>query len=133
MSRRGNCHDNAVPERTFNLLKHERIRRRTYRARKEARQDVCDDIEMFCNPKRKHARNRVLSPAKFERQQRMRRESIEETRSYSELLHRLSVSFIDQLRHRKLAGSINSDKEIELPFRRSRLSNVYMKNRSKSA
>lgn len=31
MSRRGNCHDNAVAESFFNLLKRERIRRRVYR------------------------------------------------------------------------------------------------------
>lgn len=30
MSRRGNCNDNAVAESFFNLLKRERIRRRTY-------------------------------------------------------------------------------------------------------
>ena len=33
MSRRGNCHDNAVAESFFNLLKRERIRRKTYRTR----------------------------------------------------------------------------------------------------
>lgn len=76
MSRRGNCHDNAVAESFFNLLKRERIRRRTYRTREEARQDVFDYIEMFYNPKRKHARNRMLSPAEFERQQMMRREGV---------------------------------------------------------
>lgn len=76
MSRRGNCHDNAVAESFFNLLKRERIRRRTYRTRKEARQDVFDYIEMFYNPKRKHARNGMLSPAEFERQQMMRREGV---------------------------------------------------------
>lgn len=31
MSRRGNCHNNAVAESFFNLLKRERIRRRVYR------------------------------------------------------------------------------------------------------
>jgi putative transposase len=31
MSRRGNCHDNAVAESFFNLLKRERIRRRIYK------------------------------------------------------------------------------------------------------
>ena len=62
LSRRGNCHDSAVVESFFNLLKLERIRRRTYRARQEARQDVFDYIEMFYNPKRKHARNGMLSP-----------------------------------------------------------------------
>ena len=36
MSRRGNCHGNAVAESFFNLLKRERIRRRTYKTRIEA-------------------------------------------------------------------------------------------------
>lgn len=70
MSRRGNCHDNAVAESFFNLLKRERIRRRTYKTREEARRDVFDYIEMFYNPKRKHARNGMLSPVEFERQQK---------------------------------------------------------------
>ena len=39
MSRRGNCHDNAVVESFFNLLRRERIRRRTYKTRKEARHE----------------------------------------------------------------------------------------------
>ena len=60
MSRRGNCHDNAVVESFYNLLKRERIRRRTYKTRADARQDVFDYIEMFYNPKRKHARNGML-------------------------------------------------------------------------
>ena len=75
MSRRGNCHDNAVAESFFHLLKRERIRRRTYRTRKGARQDVFDYIEMLYNPKRKHARNGMLSPADFERRQMRRREA----------------------------------------------------------
>lgn len=76
MSRRGNCHDNAVAESFFNLLKRERIRRRTYRTREEARRDVFDYIEMFYNPKRKHARNGMLSPVDFERQQKLRHEGV---------------------------------------------------------
>ncbi|AVH45076.1 transposase [Agrobacterium tumefaciens] len=70
MSRRGNCHDNAVAESFFNLLKRERIRRRVYRSRDEARQDVFDYIEMFY-PKRKHVRNGMLSPVEFEKQQKI--------------------------------------------------------------
>jgi len=70
MSRRGNCHDNAVAESFFNLLKRERIRRKVYRSRDEARQDVFDYIEMFYNPKRKHVRNGMLSPVGFEKQQK---------------------------------------------------------------
>ncbi len=37
MSRRGNCHDNAVVESFFQLLKRERVRRRTYPTREAAR------------------------------------------------------------------------------------------------
>ena len=70
MSRRGNCHDNAVAESFFNLLKRERIRRRTYKTRADARQDVFDYIEMFYNPQRKHTKNGMLSPVEFERQQK---------------------------------------------------------------
>jgi putative transposase len=38
MSRRGNGHDNAVAESFFHLFKRERMRRRTYKTRDEARQ-----------------------------------------------------------------------------------------------
>ena len=70
MSRRGNCHDNAVAESFFNLLKRELVRHRTYETRNEARRDMFDYIEMFYKPKRQHARNGMLSPAEFERQQK---------------------------------------------------------------
>ncbi len=49
MSRRGNCHDNAVAESFLQLLKRERIKRKTYPTREAARQDVFDYIEMFYN------------------------------------------------------------------------------------
>jgi putative transposase len=71
MSRRGNCHDNAVAESFFNLLKRERIRRKTYKTRDDARQDVFDYIEMFYNPQRKHAKNGMLSPVEFEKLQKL--------------------------------------------------------------
>lgn len=72
MSRRGNCHDNAVAESFFQLLKRERIRRRTYLTCEAARQDVFDYIETFCNPKRKHTNNGMVSPVDFEiRQQKL--------------------------------------------------------------
>ncbi len=76
MSRRGNCHDNAVAESFFNLLKRERIRRRVYKTRAAARQDVFDYIEMFYNPKRKHANNGLLSPVEFERQQKLKPQGV---------------------------------------------------------
>ncbi|WP_144218675.1 IS3 family transposase, partial [Shewanella algae] len=66
MSRRGNCHDNAVAESFFQLLKRERIKRKIYTSREEARSDVFDYIEMFYNSKRKHGSNNLLSPVEFE-------------------------------------------------------------------
>jgi putative transposase len=66
MSRRGNCHDNAVAESFFQLLKRERIRQRTYLTSDVARQDVFDYIEMFYNPTRKHTNNGMLSPVDYE-------------------------------------------------------------------
>ena len=76
MSRRGNCHDNAVAESFFQLLKRERIRRRIYSDREEARRDVFDYIEMFYNPKRRHGYAGGLSPVKFEQQYFSRLKSV---------------------------------------------------------
>lgn len=47
MSRRGNCQDNVVAKSYLQLLKRERIKRRTYSTRETARSDVFDYIEMF--------------------------------------------------------------------------------------
>jgi putative transposase len=68
MSRRGNCYDNAVAESFFQLLKRERIRRKTYLDREEARRDVFNYIEMFYNPKRRHGYANDVSPVEFENQ-----------------------------------------------------------------
>jgi len=70
MSRRGNCHDNAVAESFFQLLKREKVRRRKYKTREEARRDIFEYIELFYNPKRKHTNNGLLSPIDFEERQR---------------------------------------------------------------
>jgi putative transposase len=67
MSRRGNCWDNAVVESFFGSLKKERIRRKIYQTRDEARQDLFDYIEMFYNPKRRHSYVGGVSPEAFER------------------------------------------------------------------
>ena len=72
MSRRGNCYDNAVAESFFHLLKTERIRRKTYKTRKDARHDVFDYIELFYNPKRRHANNGMLSPVDYEMAAKMK-------------------------------------------------------------
>jgi len=57
MSRRGNCHDNAVAESFFQLLKRERIKKKIYSNRSEARTDIFEYIEMFYNSKRRHGSN----------------------------------------------------------------------------
>jgi putative transposase len=67
MSRRGNCHDNAVAESFFQLLKRERIKRHIYSTRDDARGDVIDYIEMFYNSRRRHGFNEMLSPVEYEK------------------------------------------------------------------
>ena len=76
MSRRGNCHDNAVAESFFQLLKRERIRRKTYATRQAARSDVFNYIEMFYNPKRRHSSADGLPPAEFERRHFLRLQGV---------------------------------------------------------
>lgn len=68
MSRRGNCHDNAVAESFFSLLKTERIKKRIFKTRSEARAEIFDYIEFFYNPRRRHGNNGGLSPMAFEKQ-----------------------------------------------------------------
>jgi len=58
-----------VAESCFQPLKREKVRRRKYRTREEARQDVFEYIELFNNPKSKHTNNGMLSPVHFEERQ----------------------------------------------------------------
>jgi hypothetical protein len=60
------CHDNAVAESFFQLLKRERIKRHIYATRDDARAGVIDYIEMFYNSKRRHGFNDLLSPVEYE-------------------------------------------------------------------
>ena len=66
MSDKGCCYDNAVVESFFASLKRERISRRKYRTRDEARADVFDCIERFYNRQRRHGYVGNISPAAFE-------------------------------------------------------------------
>jgi len=66
MSRSGNCWDNAAMESFFSSLKTERIGRKIYRTRDEARADVFDYIERFYNVKRRHSAIGYKSPMEFE-------------------------------------------------------------------
>jgi len=67
MSRKGNCHDNAVAESFFQLLKRERVKRKIYSTRDEARSDIFEYIEMFYNVKRRHGFNGQRSPVDYEK------------------------------------------------------------------
>ena len=67
ISRSGNVWDNAAMESFFSSLKTERIERKTYRTRNEARPDVFDYIEQFYNATRRHSTIEYLSPVEFER------------------------------------------------------------------
>lgn len=66
MSRRGNCHDNAVAESFFANLKKEKTRRQQYRTRNDARAAMFEYIEMFYNPKRRHTHNGRVAPTVYE-------------------------------------------------------------------
>lgn len=68
MSRAGNVWDNAVAESFFSILKTERIHRRHYQTRNEARADIFDFIERYYNTTRRHSKLGYLSPLDFERQ-----------------------------------------------------------------
>jgi putative transposase len=57
----------AVAESFFSSLKKERIRRRIYRSREEARADVFDYIEVFYNRVHRHSHIGQMSPRDFER------------------------------------------------------------------
>ncbi|EAR0476254.1 IS3 family transposase [Salmonella enterica] len=76
MSRRGNCHDNAVAESFFQLLKRERIKKKIYGTREEARSDIFDYIEMFYNSKRRHGSSDKMPPTEYENRYYRRLESI---------------------------------------------------------
>lgn len=66
MSRRGNCWDNAVAESFFSSLKKERIKKRIYKNRDLATNDIADYIESFYNQTRRHQHLGGGSPQEFE-------------------------------------------------------------------
>ena len=66
MSRSGNVWDNAAMESFFSSLKTERLGKKVYRTRAQAKADVFDYIECFYNPTRRHSTLGYLSPIDFE-------------------------------------------------------------------
>ena len=69
MSRRENCWDNAVAESLLSKLKSEKIKKRIYKTRQEARSEVFEYIEGFYNPVGRHKQLEQLSPVEFVRRQ----------------------------------------------------------------
>lgn len=65
MSAVGSCYDNAAAESFFGVLKRERVNRKRYMTRAEARSDIFDYIERFYNQRKKRQLNNgnILQPA----------------------------------------------------------------------
>lgn len=66
MSRKGNCHDNAVVESFFKSLKSEIPEHRKFKTREEARKELFEYVEVFYNRKRLHSTLNYQSPEAFE-------------------------------------------------------------------
>lgn len=71
MSRKGNCHDNAVAESFFSNLKNETMHRQLFSTRAEALGVVRDYIEVYYNRMRLHQTLGYQTPASFEAQFRV--------------------------------------------------------------
>ena len=69
MSRKGNCHDNAVAESFFHTLKEELIHDADYKTRNEAKQSIFKYIELFYNRTRLHSTLNYQPPLVYERMQ----------------------------------------------------------------
>jgi putative transposase len=67
MSRSGDVWDNSAMESFFGTLKKERVYRREYRTRDQAKADLFDYVERFYNPYRRHSTMGYLSPVEYER------------------------------------------------------------------
>jgi putative transposase len=85
MSRSRNVWDNAAMESFFSSLKTERIARKTYRTRNQARADMFDYVERFYNPTRRHSTLGYLSPMDYERQAQLAQPRVHRTGSSSHI------------------------------------------------
>jgi len=76
MSRRGNCHDNAVAESFFATFKKRVTKKKIYATREDAKREIFNFIEMFYNPVKRHSHTGGVSPARFEEEYFSRLESV---------------------------------------------------------
>jgi putative transposase len=67
MSRKGECHDNAVAESFFGTLKTELVDHEDYYTRLEAKRSVFNYIEVFYNRQRRHSYLGYVRPVEYER------------------------------------------------------------------
>ena len=67
MSRKGECHDNAVAESFFHTLKEELVTDADYKTKDEARRSIFEYIELFYNRKRLHSTLGYRAPLEYER------------------------------------------------------------------
>ena len=71
MSRKGDCFDNACAESFISTLKNELVHHVQFKTREEARTAIFEFIEVFYNRQRLHQTLGYLSPAEFERRNRV--------------------------------------------------------------
>lgn len=76
MSRRGNCHDNAVAESCFSSVRCERIRCRIYKTRTKPGRTCSITSRCYHNPLHKHVRHGMLIPSGFERLQILKAQGV---------------------------------------------------------
>jgi putative transposase len=66
MRRRGHCLHKAVAESFFHSLKTERVKRKVYASRSDAKADLFDYIEVFYNRTRLHSHLGHVPPDEYE-------------------------------------------------------------------
>jgi len=66
MSRSSDGCNNSATESFVSSLEIERVHRRVYAIRAEAKADVLDCVERLYNPRRRHATLKYLSPMEYE-------------------------------------------------------------------
>lgn len=66
MSRKGECHDNAVAESFFHSLKNELVHDADFKSRDEARHAIFKYIELFYNRRRRHSYLNYKAPLEYE-------------------------------------------------------------------
>lgn len=66
MSRKGNCHDNAVMESFFHTLKTELTNHYRYKNPEQAKRSIFEYIEVFYNNERRHSYLNYKAPFEYE-------------------------------------------------------------------